>query len=274
MKQQPFNRPFLKWAGGKYRVLPRIFEKLPEGKRLIEPFVGSGAVFLNTDYSSYLLADINPDLINLYQKVQDHGESFVEEASHYFVKKNNTESIYYANRHRFNTTQDTLEKALLFLYLNRHGYNGLCRYSVKSGFNVPFGRYTSPYFPEKELMHFIEKSKKATFVCIDFVKTLQRARKGSVVYCDPPYVPLTLTANFTQYSKDGFNLEQQTLLAEQAKKLAQRGIPVLISNHATELTSELYVSAEKVSFPVRRFISCDSLSRVHAQELLALFKAC
>lgn len=271
------TRPFLKWAGGKFRLLPRIQARLPAGNRLVEPFVGSGAVFLNLDYPDFLLADINPDLIALYQILQSEGAGFIERLRRYFVAGNNTPEAYYALRERFNTCVDAEEKAALFVYLNRHGYNGLCRYNSGGGFNVPFGRYKKIYFPEKELQAFHAKSRRARFVCGDFAEIMKQARKGNVVYCDPPYVPLSATASFTAYAsrKHGaaaaFGPEQQHRLAELAERLAARGVPVLLSNHDNAFTRAAYAEAELISFPVRRTISCNGGRREQAGELLALY---
>lgn len=264
-------KPFLKWAGSKYQIIDRIKELLPAGRRLIEPFVGSAAVFLNTDYESYLLCDSNRDLINLYRYLKKDGPPFIEYCRTFFVPGNNTPEIYYRLRREFNMTEDRRKKAALFLYLNRHCYNGLCRYNTTGQFNTPFGRYRKPYFPEKEMLFFWEKTKKAVFICCDFREAMKMAEPGDVVYCDPPYVPLSDTANFTSYSREGFSLKEQRLLAEMAEVLARRGIPVLLSNHDTEFTRSAYASAQIASFDVQRYISCDGQSRGRAPEMLALF---
>ncbi|WP_020375822.1 Dam family site-specific DNA-(adenine-N6)-methyltransferase [Sulfobacillus thermosulfidooxidans] len=266
-------KPFLKWAGGKYRLLNRIRERLPRGTRLIEPFVGSAAVWLNTDYPHALLADNNRDLIQLYQTLQKYGAAFIEYCRSYFVPDNNVAERYYALRQRFNSTEDPWEKSALFLYLNRHGYNGLCRYNGAGAFNVPFGRYRQPYFPEEEMYYFAEKAKTAEFVWEDFRAVMSSAKAGDVIYCDPPYVPLSPTANFTGYSAGGFDWRDQKDLAMWAENLAKQGIPVLISNHATDFTEHIYVHRGALLdyFDVQRFISCDGNHRQVAHELLALF---
>jgi DNA adenine methylase len=266
------NRPFLKWAGNKYRVLPHIESILPDGKRLIEPFAGSAAVFLNTNYSRYLISDNNCDLINLYNFLKNDGPEFIKKCRRMFTEKNNNEEKYYKFREEFNRTKNIQRKAILFLYFNRHGYNGLCRYNQKGGFNVPFGRYNKPYFPEKEMLFFHKKARKAIFKHSDFSSIMDQARSGDVIYCDPPYVPLTKSANFTSYSTGGFNEKQQIQLADSAKKLSVKGISVLISNHNTSFTQKSYRSALAIKqFSVRRFISCKGSQRNHAAELLALF---
>ncbi len=271
MKKQ---RAFLKWAGGKYGLVEDIQRHLPPARKLVEPFVGAGSVFLNTDYDHYLLADINPDLINLYNLLKERPEDYISEAKRWFVAENNRKEAYLSIRAEFNKTDDVMYRSLAFLYMNRFGFNGLCRYNKKGGFNVPFGSYKKPYFPEAELEFFAEKAKKATFVCEGYPETFRRARKGSVVYCDPPYAPLSNTANFTSYAGNGFTLDDQAALADIAEKAAtERGIPVLISNHDTTITRRLYHGAELNVVKVKRTISRNGSGRNKVDELLALFRA-
>jgi DNA adenine methylase len=264
-------KPFLKWAGGKYRLVELIKSTLPEGNRLIEPFVGSGAVFLNANYPTNLLADSNPDLISLFELVQKEGQGFISYCQELFVTENNTESAFYELRNEFNSTNDLRRKAALFVYLNRHCFNGLCRYNSKGGFNVPFGRYSKPTLPEKEMFCFYEKSKHAVFEVADFITTMEKAKSGDVVYCDPPYVPLSATSSFTSYSKGGFGLNEQNALADMAKKLHKRGVTVVISNHDTVFTNQVYQPAKIITFNVQRFISSDTKNRNAVGELLAVF---
>lgn len=265
-------KPFLKWAGGKARLVERIKAVLPPGRRLVEPFVGSGALFLNTEYDEYLLADANRDLINCYRQLQQGGPAFIDVCASYFTPANNQPDAYYALRTRFNVTADAVEKAALFVYLNRHGYNGLCRYNGAGGFNVPFGRYVRPYFPRNEMLYFWRKAARCVFVVADFVTTLQATAPGDVVYCDPPYVPLSATAHFTSYNADGFSLASQRRLAQEAEAAARRGVPVVISNHDVPFTRDIYANANAhVFFDVQRNISCDRLHRTAAAEMLAVF---
>ncbi len=271
MDKNTKTRPFLKWAGNKYRILDRILPRLPQGRRLIEPFVGSGAVFLNSGYDRHLLNDSNADLVHLYKTLQTHGPEFIEYAGSFFTKRNNSSTVYYRLRERFNATRDIWLKSALFIYLNRHGYNGLCRYNASGEFNVPFGRYKQPYFPGREMLAFHAKARTARFSTRPFTKIMDRAREGDVVYCDPPYVPLTPTANFTGYSAGSFGLAEQGELARQAQELAARGVTVLISNHDTGFTQRAYRRAEIICFPVQRNISCNGAKRERAAELLALF---
>lgn len=265
-------RPFLKWAGNKYRIIERIKQLLPSGTRLIEPFAGSGAVFLNTEFERYILSDNNPDLISLYSFIKHEGLPFIRYCKRYFNGKYNNPESYYQLRERFNHTSNARQKAALFVYLNRHGYNGLCRYNAKGGYNVPFGRYQHPYFPDKEMLAFHHKAQRADLVVGSFETAFANSRKGDVIYCDPPYVPLSDSANFTSYSAGGFGLDKQQQLALLAQQAANRGIPVLISNHHTGFTEQAYQAAtQRQTFQVQRYISCNGEKRENAGEVLALF---
>ena len=189
-----------------------------------------------------------------------------------FCPVNNQRDAYFELRAAFNQCHEARERAALFLYLNRRGYNGLCRYNKKGGFNVPFGKYKAPYFPEAELWAFAEKAQRATFICECYSKTFERLEADHVVYCDPPYVPLSHSANFTTYAAKGFSLDDQALLAGLARSTAHElHIPVLISNHATPLTHELYRGAVLHELQVKRSISRNGGSRNKVGELLALY---
>lgn len=267
------TKPFFKWAGGKFRLLEKILPHLPGGARLVEPFVGSGAVFLNTEYKEYLLCDANADLILFYQELAKSRAEFVDYCRGFFQPDHNTSEAFYRLRERFNALPPCAERAAIFLYLNRHGFNGLIRYNQRGLFNTPFGTYRSPYFPQKEMQVFLGKLERSSFVFrhADFRETFAGVKKGDVVYCDPPYVPLSLTANFTSYTGGGFGLPEQRELAACALRAHQGGIPVVISNHDTEITRILYPGAKLDSFTVQRFISCNGEARARAPELLAVY---
>lgn len=269
------HRAFLKWAGGKYRLLDKIFAQFPQKSCLVEPFVGAGSVFLNSRFERYLLADINPDLISLFNLVKRDVAEYCQHVKPLFQHPQaNSKAFYLEQRRIFNQSVDPFERAVIFLYLNRHGFNGLCRYNRKHLFNVPFGDYRQPYFPEKELEYFAEKAQRATFVCMDFERLLsEMLPEGNdfVVYCDPPYAPISQISNFTHYAGGGFNLAQQKRLAEWAETLQRRQIPVLISNHDTPFTREIYQRAQLTALQVQRSISQKGNKRLKVGELLANF---
>ncbi|MEN3159567.1 Dam family site-specific DNA-(adenine-N6)-methyltransferase [Alkalimonas sp. NCh-2] len=262
------NRPFLKWAGGKAKLAHRIAQVLPKARCLVEPFVGAGSIFLNTDYEHYILSDINRDLINTYQQLKDQPKAFIADAAAFFVPENNTDSRFRELKEIFNTTGDQYEKALLFIYLNRFCFNGLCRYNKNGQFNVSFGKYKAPYFPADELAFFANKLSRAELHCRSFEKAFYQMPDDCVIYCDPPYVPLSETANFTSYSADGFGAAHQRYLARLASNWQ---VPVVISNHDTQFTRQLYKGAEMQFFDVQRSISTNGEKREKAKEVLALF---
>ncbi len=264
-------RPFLKWAGNKYGCLDKILPHFPKAQRLIEPFAGSGVVFLNADCASYLIAEANADIIQLFKYLQKEGEGFIHYCKTFFSAETNKEEIFYRFREQYNTSKDSKHKAALFLYLNRHGYNGLCRYNSQGGFNVPFGRYIKPYFPTNEMLYFYKKSQSATFIQSDFRKTFLLAQPGDLIYCDPPYVPLSESARFTAYTKTAFAEKEQIELAELAREAASNGATVIISNHDTAFTRLQYQGAEIKNFLVNRFISCNAEKRLPARELIAIY---
>ena len=267
------TKPFLKWAGGKSKLAPFIEFNLPKQprKRLIEPFAGSAAVSMALDFEAYVLNDTNPDLIGLFHALKEEKQAFIDYAKSFFSTENNLESRFYELRKRFNACVELNERAALFVYLNRHAFNGLCRYNSKGEFNVPFGRYKTPYFPEAEMQSFIEKAGRIELMCGDFQVALNFAGYDDVVYCDPPYVPLSETASFTAYAKDGFGLDEQSRLAQTAKQVSQQSQGVLISNHDTVFTREIYKEARIATIDVQRNIAAKGSSRQKVGELLAIY---
>ena len=246
---------------------------MPEhARRLIEPFVGSGAAALNLGLPQNLLADTNRDLVDVYRELQRGGERFIENCATLFTKENNSSDSFYPLREEFNATRDRRRKAALFVYLNRHGYNGLCRYNASGGFNVPFGRYTAPHFPREEMRSFHAVLQRCKLRHLDFRDVLAQAGAGDFVYCDPPYVPVSATAHFTAYAKAGFGPQDQRDLAACCSEARQRGAVVALSNHDTPETRLLYADADECrELLVARRISCDGANRTKARELLVVY---
>lgn len=268
-------RSALKWAGGKKKLVDDIKGLLPlkNKKRLIEPFVGGGSVFLNMEFEDYLLVDMNKDLINLFNIMKNDSSKFIVEAEHYFQSQYNIPEKYYELRKEFNASADPFYRSLIFLYMNRHGYNGLCRYNKSGGYNVPFGRYKKPYFPKAEMELFAEKSQRAEFMQGDFTVAFSQAEVGDVIYCDPPYSPINRTSNFTSYAGNTFDDQEQIRLVACVEEAARKGIPSLISNHDVKFTREIYSGATKIAkLKVQRSISRKGQGRVKIGELMALYK--
>lgn len=272
-------RPFIKWAGGKTRVLPDLLPLLPNGDCLIEPFIGGASVFMNTDYRRYVLGDINPDLINLYQYAAYDTEQLIDTARGLFNSGNNVDA-YNGHRLSFNyqKSNPSIFTAALFLYLNRHGFNGLCRYNNAGDFNIPFGKYRKPYFPEHEIRLFAEKANDTAtiFICADFKETLlAHTEPGFVIYCDPPYLPASETDNFTQYYTSAFTSAQHSELAQLLWDMhRQYATPVVISNSDTPTTREIYQHYQFHEIAVQRSISANGITRGAAKEVIGVLKTC
>ena len=271
--------PILKWVGGKATIMDFILGALPKGKRLVEPFVGSGSVFLNSDYPEYLLADTNADLINLFNLTKNDPDALCDELFRiWHMPDVRCEKVYYLLREELNASPFSPHPrhCALFLYLNRFGYNGLCRYSKGNKFNVPFGWYKEmPLMPVERIQSFSKKAreKNAEFLCQDFAETMRMLREGDVVYCDPPYMPLN-KCGFTDY-KNRFAVEEQERLANEVRAAVDRlhSVEVFVSNHATDEVRALYKDAKFSEKSVQRHIARRSEEWRCVSELLAHFSS-
>lgn len=282
------NKTFLKWAGNKTKVLPHLIPHIGNPKRYCEPFGGSLAVALNIPAQQYILNDVNRDLVSIYQNLMNpNDDNFIRYCEELFTSENNTKEAYLELRKYFNQATDSTERARLFIYLNRHCFNGLSRYNSKGHFNVPYGRefkdkktgekyIQTAYFPKEEMMNFrmVFLSKQLVrFTSLSFenYSLYEDLEAGDVVYFDPPYVPTSDTANFTSYATDGFTHDQHIQLAQLSESLASKGIRVIVSNHDVPVTRELYKNATIYSIQVTRTISANGNSRKKASELIAVY---
>ncbi|EJN6895433.1 Dam family site-specific DNA-(adenine-N6)-methyltransferase [Escherichia coli] len=267
-----FERSIFKWAGGKFGVLEQIFRYLPEGKRLIEPFVGGGAVFMNAGYQENLLNDVNADLINFYKTLQREEHSLITLAHRFFLDYNTREG-YLAVRNAFNKqVYDDLHRAAAFLFLNRHCFNGLTRYNQAGEFNVGYGKYKTPYFPLQEMEAFLGAEGRSEFVCGDFAAVIEAAGEGDVIFCDPPYEPLPNTEGFTNYSGHDFKFEEQKRLVSLLTDAHRRGAKVLITNSGAPNIRELYHDSGFRVEPLfaRRSVSCKGDTRGVAHDVFGI----
>jgi len=193
-----------------------------------------------------------------------------------FRPENNDKEEYLAFRQLFDNSTDTFERSRLFVYLNRHCFNGLTRYNSKGGFNVPFGKMKNPKCPVNEMMafrmYYLQKNHRFVSTSFEDSALYENVGSGDVVYFDPPYVPASDTANFANYAKEGFSYDQQVQLAELAESLANRGAKVIISNHDTDVSRQLYKNAEIHSIQVARSIAANKTSRKKAKELIAVYQ--
>lgn len=257
---------FIKWAGGKTQLLEQFSELYPEKfDRYFEVFLGSGAVFFNIKQRlnprECLLFDINPDLINTFEAVRDCPEELIGLLKKH---KENENSREYFNRQRekFNKAKTGLEKAALFIYLNKTCFNGLYRVNSKGEFNVPFGKYKNPAILQGKKIKLASRVLQDTELAqADFNEALSKAQSGDFVYLDPPYFPLTKTASFTAYQKDAFLEEEQKQLAMRFKELDKKGCLLMLSNSDTRFIRELYADFNIVTVKARRAINCIGAKR-------------
>ena len=264
-----YQRAPLKWAGGKYGLLDDILSALPAGERLIEPFAGSAVVSLNVDTPRVWVNDRNADLIALYRYVKRDCEGFIRRTRRLFGPQGNTREHYLARRAEFNACEDPSRRAVLFYYLLSHGYNGLSRFNARGEWNVPFGRHTDPRVKTEALRALSTRLHRARITDWDFRRVMRQAQPGDVVYLDPPYD--SDSNGFTCYTGTRFTRADHGDLVALAEDLQQRGVPVVLSNHATALAQELCQGAQVQHLQVRRNISCNGQRRRRAAEILATY---
>lgn len=263
------KRTILKWAGSKVGIMEQLRPHLPKTKRLVEPFAGSCAVMMNTDYEQYLIADVNDDLITMYQQIASDNIGTVLCMARKLFEMEIFQNGYYLEREFFNNSRHVLQPefiAAYFIYLNRHCYNGLCRYNRKGGFNVPCGHYKKPYFPEAEIRTFAAKAEKASIQNLAWQDTLSLVDFEDGVYCDPPY----MGTSFTQYHSGGFTGADNEKLAFALKDLNDmQGTPVTVSNSpaATELYADLGFTVHEIDAP--RSIAANG-NRKKEREIIAV----
>ncbi|WP_251949309.1 DNA adenine methylase [Thermococcus argininiproducens] len=238
--------PVLKWAGGKRQILPQIVALMPKDfkeRTFHEPFFGGGAVTFWLEPKRGTINDINLKLINFYLVVRDYVEELIQDAKQH----KNEKEYYYKAREEFNKIiregfrPPHIRLASLLLYLNKTGYNGLYRENRKGEFNVPFGRYKNPTIVDEERLRKVsEVLKRLEIYNEDFTYILTVARPGDLVYFDPPYHPISKTANFTSYSKDDFTQKDQERLRDVCIELHEMGVYFILSNSHAQPVRELY----------------------------------
>ena len=238
----PPPRPIVKWVGGKRGILDQLVELFPARHgTYFEPFLGGAAVFLRAAPPHSCLGDANPDLAQLYQTVRDEPVALMQalDAMQPHVLD---EEYYYAQRALPSASLPSPARAARFIYLNKTCYNGLYRVNRKGQFNVPFGRYTEPprLYDADNIRRVARVLAGARLVHGDFEETLAEAGPGDFVYLDPPYVPLTASANFTKYTADAFGPADQERLARCYRALSERGCKLLLSNSDTPEVKRLY----------------------------------
>ena len=279
-------KPFVKWAGGKSQLLNDIRAKYPEKiDKYCEPFVGGGAVLLdvlaNCHPKEVLINDINAELANTYSQIKNSIDELIEMLSEmqetFWAKNDNDRKVMYlAKREHFNDLkvngdeQINLEKAALFIFLNKTCFNGLYRVNRKGLFNVPIGSYKKPPICDAENLRLISGLlKNVQIKCGDYSKCADFIDENTFVYIDPPYRPLTATASFTSYSENEFGDKQQIELGKFVDEISAKGAKVLISNSDPKNSDEsdsffddLYSSYTIMRVSAKRMINSKATGRV------------
>ena len=258
--QRSTTRPLLKWAGGKTQLLGDILPKMPEKYgRFIEPFFGSGALFFAVQPSGGIIADSNPELINLYRAVADDVDGVIAQLKCY----SNNEQIFYAVRAQEWTKLPASVAAARTIFLNRTCFNGLYRVNSKGQFNVPFGRYKNPKFLDEAVLRSASSIlRKTTIVCGDYKTVLQKnAKAGDFIFLDPPYLPVSEYADFKRYTKEQFYEEDHVELAAEVERLHKLGCHVILTNSNHPLVHEQYKMFNIEVIQTKRYISCNGKGR-------------
>jgi len=299
-------RPFIKWAGGKRQLLPRLRERMPESHgRYIEPFIGGGALLLDLEPAHATICDANPELANAWLCVRDHADELKEALREH--ERANSEEHYLEvrslDRERQAKDKDgktikkpdgepvmeipletmgDVERAARFIYLIKAGFNGIWRVNAKGQNNVPYGEPKSQrdkkgYTPKRldlvsaiAPVHEYLAGNDIEILCGDYSTATARAEAGDLVYLDPPYVPAAPTASFTAYTKGGFGLDQQERLRDEALRLAAEGVSVMLSNSDTKIVRDLYSDPTFHIWPVtaRRAINSKADKRGKVGEVI------
>ncbi len=267
--------PFVKWAGGKRQLIPQIRERMPEQfNNYYEPFVGGGAVIFELLPENALINDINRALINAYQMICDHPKEFLQEINRLDAEMwEDGKEYYYSLREHYNDKlmrdEFDVELAALFVFINKHCFNGLYRVNGKGLFNVPYNNSRRSSVDEQSIMEISEYLRNVTIISGDFEAACEGARAGDFVFIDSPYAPLNPTS-FESYTKEGFDIESHRRLANLFDELTARGCYCMLTNHNTELINELYgnkgYTIDVVS--VKRMINSDASNRVGEEVII------
>lgn len=260
MKSYIQAKPILKWAGGKTQMLGDLLPKVPASySRYIEPFMGGGAMFFALNPHDAVIADSNPELINMYTQVAEN----IGEVITYLKQYENTQEMFYEVRALEWQDLPRTEAAARTIYLNKTCFNGLYRVNKKGEFNVPFGRYKSPNICDVEALYAAsEVLQKANIVCGDYLSVLKEyAGPGDFIFLDPPYLPISEYADFKRYTKEQFYEEDHIELAKEVFRLQELGCYVILTNSNHSLVHRLYEPFNIDVIQTKRYISCSGSNR-------------
>lgn len=267
--------PFVKWAGGKRQLLPQIKERMPEQyNNYFEPFVGGGAVLFELLPTNALINDINKSLINAYRQIQNMPEEFLKAVKTLDKEMwEDGKKYYYSLREHYNDklmkAEYDVELAALFVFINKHCFNGLHRVNGKGLFNVPYNNSRGVSADEKAIIEISKYLQGIKILDGDFEDACRDAKKGDFVFLDSPYAPLNPTS-FESYTKEGFDVESHRRLANLFDELTARGCYCMLTNHNTDLINDLYGNKgyriDVVS--VKRMINSDASKRVGEEVII------
>lgn len=273
MKRNKLVAPVLKWVGGKRQLIDAFIPLLP--KRIAsycEPFVGGGALLFYLQPNTAYVNDINADLICVYTAIRDYVDDIIDELKTY---KNNSDFFYNIRdldrkKENYNALSN-VKKAARILYLNKTCYNGLYRVNNSGEFNSPFGNYTNPNIVNEPVLRAVSayfKDANIHFSLLDYTEVLAKVKRGTFVYLDPPYDPISETSNFTGYSKGGFTKLDQIQLRQCCDELDRRGIQFMLSNSATSFILEQYKSYHVKIIQAKRVINSIATKRGDVDEVI------
>lgn len=261
--------PFVKWAGGKRQLLKQIRERMPQKyNKYYEPFVGGGAVVFDLLPERAIINDINKALINTYRQICNESEAFIDAVNRLDREMwEDGKEYYYSLRERYNDKlmreEFDMELAALFVFINKHCFNGLYRVNGKGLFNVPYNKSRNQSIEEASIRATSEYLKNIIIMDGDFQNACEEAKEHDFVFIDSPYAPLNPTS-FESYTKEGFDIESHKRLADLYDELTARGCYCMLTNHNTDLINELYSNKgyRMDVVHVKRFINSDASKRV------------
>ncbi len=269
----PDVAPVLKWVGGKRQLFETFKPLFPKKiSPYCEPFLGGGAIFFKLQPRTAFINDINEDLMLVYRVIREDVEKLIAALSTY---KNDAETFYAVrdldrDKEKFSALPEW-ERAARIIYLNKTCFNGLYRVNNAGEFNTPFGKYLNPNIVNEQTLRAVSKylqSPRITITVCDYAEVLSRIPKRTFVYLDPPYDPVSTTANFTGYVKGGFNRDEQIRLRDCCNDLTERKIKFMLSNSDTEFIRELYAAYEIISVQARRMVNSVASRRGDVNELV------
>lgn len=265
--------PVLKWAGGKRQLLDTLIPLVPKDYSVYcEPFVGGGALFFALQPQSACINDVNYELIRVYTVIKNDVDALIEQLKQF---QNNKDQFYEIrswdrNKDKYTHLSD-IEKAARIIYLNRTCFNGLFRVNASGEFNVPFGNYANPNIvnePVLRAISFYFNNSEIVFNAVDYAEILKNLPDNAFVYLDPPYDPVSVTANFTSYTKDGFSRDEQIRLRKCCDELNERGIKFMLSNSATDFICDQYSKYNIEIISAKRLVGADASKRGRIQEVI------